>query len=89
MGYSIVSKKRQAAVNQHQPWRQSTGARTEEGRRLSAQNSTVHGLRSQEFLAIKKALAQAEALLAEGFLEQITTHTNNAHSAPDAEVAVK
>lgn len=72
MGYSIVSKKRQAAAAKAKPWLTTRGAITEAGRRASSSNRTIDGIHSREFLTIKRALNEAEALLAEGILPQET-----------------
>ena len=71
MAYSIVSKKRQAVVNRAKPWRAACGAITEDGQEASSRNRTMSGLHTQEFLAIKRALNEAEALFAEGLLPSV------------------
>lgn len=68
MAYSIVSKKRQAVAARVKPWLSTCGAVTEEGRKASSQNRTISGLHSREFLTIKRALNEAEALLAENII---------------------
>lgn len=72
MAYSIVSKNRQAVVNQAKPWLAACGAITEAGQEASSRNRTMSGLHSQEFLTIKRALNEAEVLLAEGLLPNVT-----------------
>ena len=56
-------------VKQWQPWKHSTGARSEEGKANSSQNAFKHGLRSAGWLAESKRVNDVlrrcrEALLA-------------------------
>ena len=39
------------------PWKQSTGARTAEGKAASSQNALVHGGRSAEMKELQKAIS--------------------------------
>lgn len=48
-GWTAERKARQAElIRTWEPWRKSTGPKSDEGKAISAANSTVHGMRSQE-----------------------------------------
>jgi hypothetical protein len=48
--------KQSQRCRKNQPWLNSTGAKTEEGKKISARNSYKHGLYDRELLMAKKVL---------------------------------
>ena len=63
-GWTPERRKRQAELIQKwRPWEHSTGAKTPEGKKKSAQNSTKHGKRSKKgrmLLAMLSEMKQAQ-----------------------------
>jgi hypothetical protein len=56
-GWSPERRKAQAARAQaRQPWRQSTGPRTEAGKQAAARNARAHGFRSREITELRALL---------------------------------
>ena len=58
-GWTSERKKRQAeAIRKWEPWKQSTGPKTEEGRKTSSMNAFKHGMRSAEHREVERLIAQ-------------------------------
>lgn len=48
--------KQAAACRRHQPWKNSTGPRTDAGKERSSRNSYKHGSKSAEILELRRVL---------------------------------
>ena len=58
-GWTPERKERQSElIRRWQPWKQSTGPRTEAGKARCASNSLKHGCRSADILALRNLLRE-------------------------------
>lgn len=59
-GWTPERRLRQAELIQRwQPWKNSTGPRSKEGKRVVARNARKHGMRSAEWNAERRAINEA------------------------------
>lgn len=62
--WTIEERQKQAAlIKQWQPWKQSTGAKTTEGRSISKMNTYKHGARNAELRNMAKQLTDLKKML--------------------------
>ena len=58
-GWTLERKKKQAeAIKRWKPWIQSTGPKTEEGKKASSMNALKHGMRSAGNREVERLIAQ-------------------------------
>jgi hypothetical protein len=69
-GWPPERRKKQAErIRNQQPWKQSTGPRTETGRVKTARNAYKHGFRSTDMERVRALLRARRALVKRALLE--------------------
>lgn len=69
-GWNDARRAKQSAwMKENRPWDKSTGPKTEEGKAAVKYNACTHGLRSDDYRAVKKLL-KIQAATVEGILAE-------------------
>jgi hypothetical protein len=69
-------QKQARAIRKWKPWQNSSGPKTDSGKKTAAQNALKHGLRSQDGIELRR-LMNEQRLLVQALLKQLEISDND------------